>query len=42
MGTGIDTIGLIMVVAALLGMLWFLVFGDSWPSNPQRVDERAT
>ena len=40
-GVDIDTIGVILMVIGLLGMLFSLVLWDSWMPRPSRLDDEV-
>jgi hypothetical protein len=40
-GVDLDTIGVILMVIGLLGMLFSLVLWDSWTPRPYRSDEEV-
>ena len=40
-GVDLDTIGVILMVIGLLGMLFSLVLWDSWMPRPSRLDDEV-
>ena len=40
-GVDLDTIGVILMVIGLLGMLFSLVLWDSWSPRPSRLDDEV-
>ena len=38
-GIDLDTVGVILMIIGLLGMLFSLVLWDSWTPRPRRIDD---